>query len=54
MRSWTDVNMLSVALFALGAGVLLNLRTLTALVAWVCHSTMVLLHHAASFLSALV
>ena len=54
MRSWSDVNTLIVALFVLAAGVLANLRTLTALVAWLCHITMVLLHQAASVLSALL
>ena len=54
MRSWGDVNTLIVAVFALAAGVLANLHTLTALVAWLCHSTTALLHQAASALSALV
>jgi hypothetical protein len=54
MRSWTDVNMLSVAILVLAAGVLANLSTLTVLVAWLCHSTTVLLHQMASALSALL
>lgn len=54
MRSWTDVNMLSVAIFVLAAGVLANLATLTALVAWLCQSTTVLLHQIASALNALM